>query len=703
MSTHAMLNHVLALFQQPQPPNTVSQIHGTCVSLLSTLSNPLNITVLTAHLLTAPAIWHRPGTGLEPPLAVLSIFNAAASRLQANPGPLSCSAWAKAVARGTDARAAHWQHALVFSGILIGFSAPPPPPTTPSLSSHKTPEASLPRPLSPSMRHTLEISLVKAANLALLRPLQDGPLAADSLVLALTHVQAHLSPRAVSQLSFSTLLPLAISALGGAQSFDGWSFFAPIAADVVAASPPNGPISWPATSPSFAAVQALASQPIPANLGPLANLAALAIRNAADPDAVVRAHEHLISLTQALWESWQRLPFAQIEPNNEDTQLAPETAGVTAPALRTLLQKYLFATTAILNAVMARCVLDASLRRPDTASQLAAGTLRAMRDLFFVSMRDGNAKFQIYRFTYLCAVDVLAHNPAAAAALLARLKPAPASTMSQNSATATVGAVPLDMPTRLLDLFYLNLAEQLSLALATSDADLLIVQPASTYLSHAAPASPVMRELFEAAHSAVLSVLACPQHAALASSLVPYYAAQLLGAFPALVSPRQFRLAFATVLGILAPPLPASAAAPGLAEALVETVRHRAVDMPSTGKTPLPPLLGEEETMQAPVSEQTGLLLALVDALPALPLGVVDEWLAVTAEAIAAVEDENLKIPLAKRFWEVLESGEFDVERSMVAVEWWARGGAAVLGTRKSRSVVTMSGAATGLKDGSRF
>ncbi|KAL5598758.1 hypothetical protein BROUX41_003906 [Berkeleyomyces rouxiae] len=688
MTTHAMLNHVLALFQHAQPPETVSQIHATCASLLATLSNPLNTSVLTAHLLTAPAIWHRPGTGLAPPLAVLSIFNSAASRVKAAPGPLSCSAWAKAVLRGVDARAAHWQHVLVLAGMLSGFSTPTPAPAVPSIGPSPT---ALPRPLSPAMCNTIEATLVKAANLALIRPLQDGPLAADSLVLALTYVQSHLSPHLLEQLNFSALLPLTISALGGAQAFDGWTFINHISADITTASQNGGPTTWPTTSPSFIAVQTLASQPFPSMLGPLANLAALAVRHAADPQAVVRAQEHLSSITHALWQSWQRNPLAQVEPANEPALLAPETAGITAPALRTLLQKFFFATTAVLNAVMGRCVLDPVLRRPDSAPVIATTTIRTLRDLFFVSSRDGNAKFQIYSFTYLCSIDILTHNSTATVALLTHLKPAP----TPSTPTKTIE--------RLQHLFYLNLAEQLPLALATADADALVVQPASTFLAHAAPASPLMRELFEAAHSAVLSVLACPQHAALASGLVPFYAAQLLAAFPALVSPRQFRLAFSTVLGILAPPLPASAATPGLAEVLVETVRHRAVDVATTGRTPLPPLLGEEGMMHAPVSEQTGLLFALIDALPSLPLDIVDEWLGITAEAIAVVEDDNLKIPLAKRFWEILESGEFDVERSMVAVEWWARGGSAVLGTKKPKTIVTMSGAATGLKDGSRL
>ena len=89
-------------------------------------------------------------------------------------------------------------------------------------------------------------------------------------------------------------------------------------------------------------------------------------------------------------------------------------------------------------------------------------------------------------------------------------------------------------------------------------------------------------------------------------------------------------------------------------------------------------------------------MLALVDALPFLHLGLLEAWLSIAAECVASVEDPALRAPVRKRLWEVLESGELDVERSTMAVSWWyARGGREmVLGLdRVVESEIVMSGA----------
>jgi len=39
------------------------------------------------------------------------------------------------------------------------------------------------------------------------------------------------------------------------------------------------------------------------------------------------------------------------------------------------------------------------------------------------------------------------------------------------------------------------------------------------------------------------------------------------------------------------------------------------------------------------------------------------------------IEDRNMKEHCRARFWEVLESGEMDVERSAVCVGWWSSKG----------------------------
>src|SRR5690606_2846548 len=89
--------------------------------------------------------------------------------------------------------------------------------------------------------------------------------------------------------------------------------------------------------------------------------------------------------------------------------------------------------------------------------------------------------------------------------------------------------------------------------------------------------------------------------------------------------------------------------------------------------SPLPTLDGENSDV---LSEQSALLLALIDALPFIHLPLFEVWLPLAAESVAGVTDPQLRLPVRKRLWEVLESGELDVERSASAVRWWyARGG----------------------------
>jgi hypothetical protein len=77
-----------------------------------------------------------------------------------------------------------------------------------------------------------------------------------------------------------------------------------------------------------------------------------------------------------------------------------------------------------------------------------------------------------------------------------------------------------------------------------------------------------------------------------------------------------------------------------------------------------------------PLSEQAALTLTLIDALPTLTPSQLYEWLPLVAEAVNGMQDPSMREPCRARLWEVLESGEMDVDRSAVCVAWWtSRGG----------------------------
>ena len=78
------------------------------------------------------------------------------------------------------------------------------------------------------------------------------------------------------------------------------------------------------------------------------------------------------------------------------------------------------------------------------------------------------------------------------------------------------------------------------------------------------------------------------------------------------------------------------------------------------------------ETLQQPaLSEQSVLVLALIDALPSLPVIDLEDWLPIVARSLKIIQSDAMLQACRQRFWEVLSSGELDVERAEVCVAWW--------------------------------
>jgi hypothetical protein len=113
----------------------------------------------------------------------------------------------------------------------------------------------------------------------------------------------------------------------------------------------------------------------------------------------------------------------------------------------------------------------------------------------------------------------------------------------------------------------------------------------------------------------------------------------------------------------------------------------------------------DAKIQQVPLSEQAVLLLTLLDALPYVTMNVLKEWLPLAAELLNVIQDRSMREHCKKRFWEVLESGEMDVERSAVCVSWWStRGGRerVLFGGDRGDGGPFMSGG-LGVRDGSRL
>lgn len=132
-----------------------------------------------------------------------------------------------------------------------------------------------------------------------------------------------------------------------------------------------------------------------------------------------------------------------------------------------------------------------------------------LRNLCFVSARIGQNTSSQYIFVNLTAIDILSQYPAHSQEFLESIRP------------ATTGRIP-DYPVdRCLDLFFLNTAEHFTLVLSPTVNEDLLIAAALPYL--AAGGNNNLLEIFEAAHSVVLAVLAAPNSADMAAKHLPFY------------------------------------------------------------------------------------------------------------------------------------------------------------------------------------
>ncbi|ORY69727.1 uncharacterized protein BCR38DRAFT_419914 [Pseudomassariella vexata] len=673
MSVDRLLTTTLRAYQEPQVSPQTDRLYSTTVTLLTNLNNPLNVSLLTSHLLTARAIWESPDT-LRTCLRIISIFNTAAihvlrneldnAKLSWGQTPVGSGVgrdkWARAVAKGADERSPRWKHLLALTGILMGME-------NKDLEERTS--------MSWGLRSTVERAVVTAANLALENPSQAQETGSNAVVLALSYAFPILSASAKRSINGNLILPAVMAAMTGAEGFQliEGDFLTTISAGNVA-----GHEAFYHDSPaSFVQVQRLESRPLVQNMGPVSRLAVFAVQHAADSMVVLQAQDTLLALSANLLERWRLSPFSSIDMSTEAVIMSPEMLQGPWAMLWQLLKKIMYTVVATAQPIVGRCLVDSRLRSDVWSPVIATKTLDVLRNLYFISSRQGAETLQVYTFTYLTSIDILARYPEVCISFLQKTQPPP---QAANSLPPT----PFDQA---LTLFYLNTAEHLPLSLPTAEAEKLIVAPATAHLSSVSQSPPpsaptsLALPLFESSHSAILSVLSCPQHSDLTIAIIPFYIDTLLSSFPTRISPHQFRLAFKTIIQIVSPPFPIAATHPHLSETLLEMLHFRAA---SASATALPPdssplqadsALSTKKQPQAPISEQSTLVLALIDALPFLPLHIVEEWLTRTAEAMNSMIDSAIRETAWKRFWDVLVNGEMDVERAAVGVAWWGIGG----------------------------
>lgn len=156
-------------------------------SLLTTLTNPLNTTLLASQILTAPAIWERPD-GLRTCMSVIGVFHSASASVvkfhierregrepQLLPnqlptgGGMKLGEWVRAVVKGADERSHRWKHLMVLGGLLLGLE--------------RHADEAMVKPL----KAMLEKALVQAINMALVEAREGEELGGHCVALVLNH------------------------------------------------------------------------------------------------------------------------------------------------------------------------------------------------------------------------------------------------------------------------------------------------------------------------------------------------------------------------------------------------------------------------------------------------------------------------------------------------------------------------------------
>lgn len=322
----------------------------SATTLLSSLSNPLNVTLLASQLLSAPAIWDR-HLDLITSRRILSVFHTSAAHLlqheqQDAPTPqyplprgLSKNDWVKAVVNGADEKSPRWRHLLLIGGALLGF------------------EGQKRQGLPAHLRVKLESALVRATNLALRETPPQDLIGLYSVVLALNHTFELLSDAERAQLDYDSLLPLLLDAtFFSAEGLESGYYLGIIDRDVVQIS--GKKFSWSPKSSTFLRTRHISSKPLIASLGPLSRLIAHSVENVKDAGLVSAVMDRLSEFARTMTVQWRQNKLSEIDASEESVFLDEESLKISLPVLWQLLRVSMFAVVIVLRAALGRLLGD---------------------------------------------------------------------------------------------------------------------------------------------------------------------------------------------------------------------------------------------------------------------------------------------------------------------------------------------------------
>lgn len=362
-----LLGTLLRSLQTYTDQQDTPRLLGSASSLLTTLNNPLNVTLLTSQIISAPAIWAQP-EGLRTCTRCLSVFHSAAQALVRHEQALKAKSededfsqlqlertlpqddWIKAVINGADDHSPRWRHLLVIGGLLLGFGA---------IEDEN---------ISRSMRSTLEEALTTATNLALESFLEDDELGQQGMTVVLNYCFPIFSDYERGQLDYDLLLPVLMrSTFHSVDGLRSAYFLSPIDRDVRAIS--ESQFEWMERSSSFQEVQSILSSPLVSSLGPLSRLIAHSIEHARQSWLVSAAIEDLETFAKTLHLQWRQNKLSEIDPSEENMYLSQETRQKMTPQLWRLLRSTVFAVVIVLRSVIGRTLNDIAFANSDGKSE----------------------------------------------------------------------------------------------------------------------------------------------------------------------------------------------------------------------------------------------------------------------------------------------------------------------------------------------
>ena len=313
------------------------------------MSNPLNVTLLTSQILTAPAVWQTTDT-LQTSFRVLGAFNAAAlQKKQYEEAPLhpgqvlavegmKREVWVAAVVKGADEKSQRWKHMLVLGGLLTGFKRH---------NGYDHPS---------SLQRTLETAMVKAANLALGETGLHDP-SASSICTVLGQVFDLLGDSEKSQIHHHLLLPLLIGTMFFHKDGLHWGYFLGIM-DMDVVQDTNNKFDWSTKSSTYVQIQKMASRPVMASLGALSRLAAFCLANLQDVSIFLSIGEELLSFTRSLSVQWLRNKLSELEVAEESVWLSEACLNSSLPLLWRVLKSALFAVVVLESSIISRIIRE---------------------------------------------------------------------------------------------------------------------------------------------------------------------------------------------------------------------------------------------------------------------------------------------------------------------------------------------------------